>query len=331
MQTTIVYILTSCEKDFYLEQLWLSLYSLRLHNPKAKVVLLTDDKTEISLVGNRAKIKEYLTEIKIVNVPSDYSSKERSRFIKTTFRKYLKGNLLFIDTDTIISEDLSSIDEVDADVGCVLDYHAPLERMIDGVAIRHRIFKLFGVDVSNESYYYNSGVMFVKDTNLSHRLFEEWHKNWQISAFEKRQCFDQPALMVADKFCGHVIKELSGVWNCQVLTSIQYLHRAKILHFFNNTWEGKAEWSPFFDKENYVQLKQNGEISKEMKKNIKDPKSAFYSPSYYTCSTKAKFFNTVTGTTLYSQYKNGGIIWSITKFICEIRFMLVKIIHNGKV
>jgi len=64
MNTTIVYILTSSDKDIYIEQLWLSLYSLRLHNPEVRVVLLTDDSTEVSLVGDRAKIRQYLSEVK---------------------------------------------------------------------------------------------------------------------------------------------------------------------------------------------------------------------------------------------------------------------------
>lgn len=53
MKTKIVYVLVSDEKDLYLEQAWLSVYSLRLHNPTAYVVVLMDDNTERSLVGKQ--------------------------------------------------------------------------------------------------------------------------------------------------------------------------------------------------------------------------------------------------------------------------------------
>lgn len=328
MQTTIVYILISSEKDFYLEQLWLSLYSLRLYNPEARVVLLTDENTEKTLIGNRSKIRELLTEIKIVDVPTKFTPKERSRFIKTTFREYLEGNLLFIDTDTIIADDLKDIDSVNADVACVLDYHTTLDNLVDGSAIRKRMYDLFGVDVTDEKLYFNSGVMYVKDTPKVYRLFEQWHKSWTISAFEKKQCFDQPALMVADKSCSHVISELSGIWNCQVLTSIQYLHHAKIIHFFNNTWEGKNEWSPFFDSEIYRQLKNDGHISDTMKEYVNDPKSAFFSPSYYVCKEKVRFTQTLVAATLYREYLKNGFLYKILFFLCKIRFSLIKFIKR---
>ena len=69
MKTKIVYVLVSDEKDLYLEQAWLSVYSLRLHNPTAYVVVLMDDNTERSLVGKRNKFCELVTEIKVVDVP----------------------------------------------------------------------------------------------------------------------------------------------------------------------------------------------------------------------------------------------------------------------
>lgn len=331
MQTTIVYTLISSESDTYLEQLWYSLYSLRLHNPDARVVLLTDNSTEKTLVGRRAKVREYLTEIIVVDIPNQYSPKERSRYIKTTFRRYLKGNLLFLDTDTIIADDLSAIDLIEDDVACVLDYHAQLDLLIDGKDIRQRMMDIFGVDVSDEKKYFNSGVMFVKDSPKAHLLFEHWYKNWLIAAFEKKQCFDQPALMVSDKACGHVINELPGIWNCQVLTSIQYLHHAKIIHFFNNTWEGKAEWSPFFDDNIYLNLKKYGEISDDMKKYITDPKSAFFSPTYFTCKTRIEFMHTMVGATMYSEFKKNGLLYRLVNLLCNLRYSIIKIIEYVKI
>lgn len=324
MQTTIVYILVSSDRDLYLEQLWCSLYSLRLHNPEARVVLMTDDHTAQSLVGKRAKIKEYLSEEKVIDVPAEYSPKERSRYIKTTFRSCLKGNLLFLDTDTIIAEDLSSIDQIDEDVACVLDLHAPLNRIIGEGTIHQRMKDLFGLDVSQETNYFNSGVMFVKDSPKAQQLFKQWHKNWKISAFEKNKCIDQPALMASDIACGHVIKELPGIWNCQVLGSIQYLHHAKVIHFFNINWDGKHEFSPFFDEKTYIQIKKHGDIPDQIKKYIEDPKSAFFSPTYFACKERYDFMWTPVGETLYSEFRKNSLLYRFAKALCGIRASIIK-------
>ena len=331
MQTTIVYVLVSNEKDIYLEQLWLSLYSLRLYNPDAKAVLLTDYKTEASLVGKRSKVKEYLTDIQVVDVPYEYSPKERSRYIKTSFRKYLSGNLLFLDTDTIIAEDLSDVDQCSADVACVLDYHAPLNSLIEGDAIRKRILDIFGEDVSDEQQYFNSGVMFVRDTPHVHQLFDIWHEKWKHSAFAKNQCFDQPALLVANKQCGHIIQELDGIYNCQVLASIQYLHHAKIVHFFNNQWEGKSELSPFFRDEVYLQIKEKGDIPENIKAYAADCRAAFLSPTYFTCKQNVEYMHTLVGATLYSEWGKNGLLYRFVNWLCQVRYSLVKLKINANV
>ena len=52
---TAVYILISNGDDLFYEQLLVSLYSLRMHNPELNVVVLVDEKTERTLHGKRSK------------------------------------------------------------------------------------------------------------------------------------------------------------------------------------------------------------------------------------------------------------------------------------
>ena len=42
MKTKIVYCIVSNDEDIYLEQAWVSIYTLRRHNPDAEVILLVD-------------------------------------------------------------------------------------------------------------------------------------------------------------------------------------------------------------------------------------------------------------------------------------------------
>ena len=76
-----LYVLVSKPGDTYYEQTLVSAVSLRYHMPDANIVLLTDDRTADTLVGNRAEIKKYVTSIKCVNLPNSLSNMQRSRWL----------------------------------------------------------------------------------------------------------------------------------------------------------------------------------------------------------------------------------------------------------
>lgn len=322
---TVVYILVSSQKDLYYEQALISTYSLRLHNPDINAVLLVDNLTDRTLCDKRSLIREYVSEVIKIDVPIEYTPKERSRYMKTTIRKYLKGDLLFIDTDTVISGKIEIDDFAHIrDIGCVLDYHAPLHKQIDEQKIKTNIYTIFEENIFQEDIYFNSGVIFMRDNEQVRNLFDYWHHYWEMSTFERDQCFDQPALMMADRKCGHIIQEIDGKYNCQILTSIEYLHTAIIIHYFNNQWEGKEKFSPFFENNLYLKIKDNGRIPDKTKDLILNCKSAFYSPTYYTDDDKSKFLNTMLGATAYSIYKHKSISYRILSFLCNLRFKIAK-------
>lgn len=325
---TAVYILISNGDDLFYEQLLVSLYSLRMHNPELNVVVLVDEKTERTLHGKRSKVRELANEIKVVAVPEEYNPKARSRYIKTTFRNYLSGNLFFIDTDTVITDSLRDVENTNADMACVLDYHASLDQQLDGDKIRQNVQSIFNENISDENIYFNSGVIWLKDTPAVKDLFDQWNHYWEIAAFDAGKCFDQPALMIANRKCGHIIKELDGVYNCQILTSIRYLHKAKIIHFFNNVWQGKEQLSPFLGRELYEEIKRTGEISPETKELIANSKSSFYAPIYFTCKEQVRFMNDIVGTICYSSYLKQNLTYRVIRLFCQLRYNMAKLISR---
>ena len=325
---TAVYILISNGDDLFYEQLLVSLYSLRMHNPELNVVVLVDEKTERTLHGKRSKVRELANEIKVVEVPEEYNSKERSRYIKTTFRNYLSGNLLFIDTDTVITDNLRDVENTNADMACVLDYHATLDQQLDGDKIRQNVQSIFNENISDENIYFNSGVIWLKDTPAVRSLFDQWNHYWKIAAFEAGKCFDQPALMIANRMCGHIIGELEGTYNCQILTSVRYLHKAKIIHFFNNVWQGKEQLSPFLGHELYEEIKRTGEISPETKELIANCKSSFYAPTYFICKEHVEFMNDIVGATCFSSYLQKNLSYRAIRLFCQLRYNIAKILSR---
>lgn len=319
---TIVYILISNVQDLYYEQLLVSLYSLRLYNPQLNVVVLVDDVTERTLHGTRSKVRELANEIKVVPVPEEYNPKERSRYIKTTFRNFLTGNLLFIDTDTVITDSIKEVENTNYDIACALDYHSTLSQRFDGAIVRKQVLSTFKEDISEENVYFNSGVIWLRDTLSVRELFGQWNHYWKKAAFEAGKCFDQPALVIANRKCGHIIKELDGIYNCQILASMRYLHKAKIIHFFNNVWQGKEQLSPFLGRELYEEIKKTGEISNNTKRLLIECKSSFCAPTYFVCKEQVEFLNDIVGITLYSSFLKHNFIYGILKFICRLRYIL---------
>ena len=56
MKTKIVYVVVSDDADFYLEQTLVSVYSARLYNPNAEILLLVDSETNKTILGKREAI-----------------------------------------------------------------------------------------------------------------------------------------------------------------------------------------------------------------------------------------------------------------------------------
>ena len=116
MKTKIVYVVISDEDDYYLEQALVSVYSVRLYNPNSQILLLIDSETNATIVGKREAILQYVSQKIVIDVPKQYSKMQKSRFLKTTLRQYIEGDFLFIDSDTIITGDLSDIDDISFDI-----------------------------------------------------------------------------------------------------------------------------------------------------------------------------------------------------------------------
>ena len=304
MKTQIVYTLISSEKDYFLEELWVSLFSLRLFHPKVTVKVLVDEPTK-KYMSRFPKLCDMITEIVVVSVPKNYNAKQRSREIKTTIRNVIDGAYLFIDTDTVICKPLDGIDDLTCDISAVPDGHLPLkECMFPPTKAVNQIFK---TDVSDSKYWFNSGVMFVADNERTRKFYKRWNENWTYSCFEKGQSQDQPALLVTDKEFGYVIEELPGIYNAQVAMSLKYFADAVIVHWWHMSFIENQDYSPYFSLQIYKEVKENGCITPHVEELIRNCKQSFASPTmpvgkehiYFLFSPAGKVFNRI--------YKNGGI------------------------
>ena len=220
MNTKLVYVLTCAPEATYIEQALMAVWSSRYHNPNAHIVLLTDDLTDKLLTGTRGELLNYISEKIVVPFDVDKNMHYRSRWLKTSVRKLIKGDYLFIDCDTITMCDLSHIEQVKDDIAMVRDEninvadedYAAAKPMIDNC-------KAVGVDITKEKYYFNSGVMYVRDTDITHKLYETWHQYWQ-EGVAKGINLDQPTFAKANITCGRPVALLEDRWNAIVQTQI---------------------------------------------------------------------------------------------------------------
>nr|WP_297704306.1 glycosyltransferase [uncultured Butyrivibrio sp.] len=271
-----VYVLVSDVEDFYWEECYLSICSLLMHNEGASVIVLTDDLTKKTLEsGYRRKIYE-IADVREVIFDSNIGKMQRSRLLKVGIREYISGKILYLDTDTMICSDLSEVKNIECDIAMVLDHHEIISK---NIAKRFYSLneKLTGFPAGYEDKHFNSGVMYINDTQEVHDFFNKW-KALYARGLSKGVRTDQASLNGLNCFCGGVIKELDGIWNVQLDYGLEYFNNAKIIHYFNHRLkDGPTKYNEGVPYELYEtrlikNFKKTGVLNPELKKLIENPK-----------------------------------------------------------
>ena len=270
MDTKIVYVLVSDDLDYYYEQVMLSIRSLINYNPDAQIEILVDNATYANLKGNREAIKQYADLIE-VDTPAGYDKMRTSRYLKTNMRNLVAGDFLFLDCDTITCESIEEIDKLDVNLGMVADLNGLL--LLDDENTISKGIKAGFPDFTGKPYF-NSGVIFVKDTDMNRRFFSSWYENYLKS--ELNGVFnDQPALCQTNAEFGYIVSEISGIWNCQFkMKGFPYLKKSKVMHYYANN--GNSTY-PFHIKEVFDRIKRRGDVDDHIMPLLRKPRTVLYS------------------------------------------------------
>lgn len=249
MKTKLLYVLVSNNNDVYLEQAHISIFSAKYYMPDCHVTLLVDDTTDKNMDENRRKILKNIDEYIVISLPDETSAHVRSRLLKCGAREYVKGDFLYIDTDTIIARPLYDIDLVTASVAATRDSHCDFSqnpyRKMD-IEFGNTI----GFPLENESMFFNGGVLYAKDDETAHRFYKMWLEEW-IESKNKGVLKDQPALAKSNYQLGHIIKQIDDTWNCEFLHGMRYMKDAKIVHYLT-TNSKNDDIQPFILKSDYA-------------------------------------------------------------------------------
>ena len=305
MKTQIVYVLVSSEQDVFLEELWVSVFSLRRFHPDVTVNVVADEQTGERIKNNKG-LSSLITNVIVSKTPENYTSKERSRELKTTIRELMKGDFLYIDTDTVICKPLDGIDECRYDVAGVPDSNAWCKDHAFADGMKASVKSIFASDISSYEYLINGGVIYAKDNAIAHELFQRWNKNWHYSCFEKGNSQDQPALWQSDYEMGGIMKCLPDIYNCQVAMSLQFFADAAIVHFLHMGFIPDQSYSPYLGLKIYRDLKKEGKITPDIKEQIINCKSSFQPMTMPVGRDQLLFLFNDAGKTLVQIYKDGG-------------------------
>lgn len=325
MRTKAVYVVVSGNSDIYFEQAWVSAWSLKHYNPNMRVECVVDRDTYNNILGSyRKKALEVIDEIVRIEIPIHFNRKKQSRWLKTNLRSLVKGDYIFIDTDTIICDKLDEIDDFEYDVMMVQDSHCPLSKISSKVVIQNQIEAICGKEIKTERYF-NSGVIFCKDTPKARTLYEEWNRRWQESC-KRGIYFDQKALAVALEGRDDV-QEMSGIYNCQIRFSIRFLHKAKIIHFFNsNVYQDCI--NPFLGKDVYNHVKEEGRISPHIQEMIIDCKSLFIAPSLTIAEEELKIRNSKAFELLKAAYNHSTFYYTSLIKLSKIQLVVLSSVSH---
>ena len=271
-----LYVLVSSQSDVYYEQFLLSLVSLRLLMPDADVVLLYDSATKENLAEKRSGYKRFVSRTVTIDSPAGMSQVEISRWLKTSMRRHVNGDFLFIDCDTIITDDLYSISKARITLGACLDKHSMIDRHGKGNSVIEKD-KQLGFTSYFSNRHINSGVIFCADVPEMHTFFDRWHELW-LFGNGKNTIRDQPSFNMAIHENPSLFTELGGTWNCQIaFNGLPFLSDAKIIHYFASDLVQHA--SPFALASNdiFMKIKKTGVVPDGALELLKNPRAAFVS------------------------------------------------------
>ncbi|MBD5338192.1 MAG: hypothetical protein HDR98_03625 [Bacteroides sp.] len=311
MKTKILYIITSEPQDIYLEQLHVSIASARKYIPKAHITILMDKKTHENIISSKRKFQiERADEIIVIDLDPSMSAQKRSRILKTGARKYIKGDFLFIDCDTIITKDLSDIDNCEFELAACWDTHTlfkdnPYRRM----CLSHT--SKLGYDISNEEVYFNTGVILARDTPLVHKFYTLWNQNY-LSGFKQGVTMDQPSFAITNITLDHVVQTLPDIWNCELKHGIKYLKDAKIVHYLCTNIPNLPGEELFILNNRRVleKIKEDGRIPASIMATIDDPFQGISSVTNCFGSNVGNLFTTISFKQLLKMYnKSGSNMW----------------------
>lgn len=231
----VVYCLTSSGGDLYEAMTRVSLATVRLTNPTARIEIACDQQSYQALQASASQLLCEADAVRGFSTPEG-SPTFRNRFVKTKLRLLLSGSFLFLDSDTVVRKPLTPLLNLQADIAAAPNHSAD--------TLAKQIWSEDQANLDTMGWqvrepYVNGGVIWYGDTHGAHRFAEAWHRNWLANVERTGRVRDQPALnqaLSADpKIQCHT---LAHTWNAQIGMRSDLAEKALIWHLYSSTGLG---------------------------------------------------------------------------------------------
>lgn len=272
MKTKIVYVLVSSPDDCFYEQLLMSLYSLRLYNKDAFVELVVDKITNDTLFGFRSQIDKYVNKRNVVDVPSNYTQLQKSRYLKTNLRQLVNGDYFYIDLDTVICDDLSDVDKFTGNICATSNGNAGI-KVSDSEDFEYMLSKAYIMGYDFIGYeYYNAGILYVKDNEMTRLFYQDWFDYYQ-KCVERGVDMDQISFCKVNALHHNFISHMPEEWNCQIQRrGLLLTGKKKIIHYYTNINPANFLLA---ERNVHLEIKVQQCLTEKIKKCLETPSVAF--------------------------------------------------------
>jgi hypothetical protein len=236
----VCYVLACDSWNDHAAMVCISAATLRRQHPEVEITFLTDQVTLSAIGPARSTLDRFGDRVVPVGgIEGD--ARERSRILKTTMRRHVKGRFVFLDLDTVVLGKLDALFSTEAPLAIALDYESGRVDERD----RETYERLDRQHYPTRAF--NSGVMSIDDTPAVGAFFDEWHRRWNMSRTWGR-VEDQQSLnstIAAQKF---EVQVLAPTYNAMILYFPQRFRTCRIAHFLASTRMSRTLMSDLLDE-----------------------------------------------------------------------------------
>jgi hypothetical protein len=227
----VCYVLVAEGWDRHAQMTWLSAHSLRLHEPNARITLVSDARSRPKLDSSCRALLDVVDDI--VTVDTDLEEQRLRAFhLKTMLRRHVDSDFLYLDSDTLVIAPVRSVLDIDAEVAAATDFnndHEWFPPQLEGPYTR------LGWPYPLP-YYFNSGVMFLRDTASVRDFSAEWTRRWFLLVDEGMPG-DQEAFVSALYAMPVAWRRLPKAFNAITVKRNYRFRDSRVLHFFGSEQE----------------------------------------------------------------------------------------------
>ena len=230
--TTFCYCLVDRTDGHFLDMAAVSMAFLRDVHPQNPIEIVADAQTYAFAKSRNHALLRDASEWRVRHC-DDMAPVEASRFLKVNCRRFVRGDLVFLDADIIALRPFFKSIKAQTKFCIARDawfiqhpqrWPAPLARWFDELGW------------TRPKRYFNSGVIWMRDDPWTEQLVEEWAAKWRQFRDHSGQFYDQPSLnaALASRENGPQLQLLSTRWNAPITAVHNTLARAAWLHFLSD-------------------------------------------------------------------------------------------------